>query len=124
MIHYYKAAMVAEKSRQTKFVTRSGPRCSPSLLGARVINTGTMGYGTDQEYVAFRNWKDLLESSDTVLIVLNQSHYFDVFRRRFFGRAKPYFEKVDGSYVLRPPRVGPWERWSDWSQDSTSRRLL
>jgi hypothetical protein len=23
---------------------------------------------------------------------------------------------VDGSYVLRPPRIGLWERWSDWSR--------
>jgi hypothetical protein len=87
-----------------------------SLPGSRVINTGTMGYGTDQEYVAFQNWKHILESGDTVLIVLNQSDYFDVLRRRFFGRAKPYFEKVDGSYVLRPPPIGLWERWSDWSR--------
>src|SRR5258707_8175674 len=86
-----------------------------SLPGTRVINTGTMGYGTDQEYVAFRNWKHLLEPGDTVLIVLNQSDYFDVLRRRFFGRAKPYFEKVDGSYLLRPPPIGLWERWSDRS---------
>ena len=49
------------------------------------------------------------------MIVLNQSDYFDVLRQRFFGRAKPYFEKVDSSYVLRPPRIGMWERWSDWS---------
>lgn len=87
-----------------------------SLLGARVINTGTMGYGTDQEYVAFRNWKHVLDTGDTILIVLNQSDYFDVLRRRFFGRAKPYFEKVDGSYVLRPPQIGLLERWSDWSR--------
>ena len=87
-----------------------------SLPGVRVVNTGTMGYGTDQEYVAFQNWKHLLESGDTVLIVLNQSDYFDVLRRRSFGRAKPYFEKVDGSYVLRPPPFGLWERWSDWSR--------
>lgn len=86
-----------------------------SLPGARVINTGTMGYGTDQEYVAFRNWRHLLEPGDTVLIVLNESDYFDVLRRRFFGRAKPYFEKVDGSFVLRPPTIGLWERWSDGS---------
>jgi hypothetical protein len=86
------------------------------LPGTRVINTGTMGYGTDQEYMAFRNWKHLLESGDTVLIVLNQSDYFDVLRRRFFGRAKPYFEKVDGSYVHRQPPIGLWERWSDWSR--------
>jgi hypothetical protein len=87
-----------------------------SLPGARVINTGTMGYGTDQEYVAFRNWKDLLESGDTVLIVLNRSDYYEVLRRRYFGRAKPYFEKVEGSFVLRPPPLGLWERWSDWSR--------
>jgi hypothetical protein len=86
-----------------------------ALPGARIINTGTMGYGTDQEYVAFGNWKHILESGDTVLIVLNQSDYFDVLRRRFVGRAKPYFEKVDGSYVLRPPPIGLLERWSDWS---------
>jgi hypothetical protein len=86
-----------------------------SLLDLRVINTGTMGYGTDQEYVAFQNWKHLLESGDTVLIVLNQGDYFDVLRRRFAGRAKPYFEKVDASFVLRPPPIGQWERWSDWS---------
>jgi hypothetical protein len=75
-----------------------------SLPGASVVNIGTMGYGTDQEYVAFRNWRHhLLESGDTVLIVLNQSDYFDVLRRRSVGRAKPYFEKV-----LRPPPIGLW----------------
>src|SRR5262245_22883934 len=42
-------------------------RMLSSLPDARVINTGTGGYGTDQEYVAFRNWKHLLESGDTVL---------------------------------------------------------
>jgi hypothetical protein len=73
-------------------------------------------YGTDQEYVAFQDWKHLLESGDTVLIMLNQSDYFDVLRRRFFGRAKPYFEKVNGSYVLRQPTIGLWERCSDWSR--------
>jgi hypothetical protein len=87
-----------------------------SLPAVRVINTGTMGYGTDQEYVVFQNWKHILESGDTVLIVLNQSDYFDVLRPRFVRRAKPYFEKVDGSYVLRPPRVSLLERWSDWSR--------
>jgi hypothetical protein len=86
-----------------------------SLPGTRVLNTGTMGYGTDQEYMAFRNWKHHLESGDTVLIVLNQSDYFDVLRRRFFGRAKPYAEKADGSYVLRQPSIGLWEGWSNWS---------
>lgn len=96
-----------------------------SLSDARVINTGVMGYGTDQEYVAFRNWKHLLESGDTVLIVLNQSDYFDVLRRRFFGRAKPYLEKVNGSFVLRPPRIGFWERWSGVSRvASVTARLI
>ncbi len=87
-----------------------------SSLSARIINTGTMGYGTDQEYVVFQNWKHLLVAGDTVLIVLNQSDYLDVLRRRFVGRAKPYLEKVDGSFVLRPPQIGLLERWSDWSR--------
>jgi hypothetical protein len=85
------------------------------LPGTRVINTSVMGYGTDQEYVAYRNWKHRLEPGDSVLIVLNQSDYFDVLRQRFFGRAKPYFEKVGGSFVLRPPSISQLERWSDWS---------
>jgi len=88
----------------------------PSLPGARIINTGTMGYGTDQEYVAFQNWKHLLEPRDTVLIVLNESDYFDVLRRRFGGRAKPFVEEADGSYTLRPPLIGVWERWADVSR--------
>jgi hypothetical protein len=91
-------------------------RMLSSLPDARVINTGTMGYGTDQEYVAFRNWRNVLEPTDIVLIILNQSDYSDVLRRRFFGRAKPYFERVDGTYVLRPPARGFWERWSNWSR--------
>jgi hypothetical protein len=90
-------------------------RMLSSLPGTRIINTGTMGYGTDQEYVAFGHWKHLLEPGDTILIVLNQSDYFDVLRRRFFGRAKPYFEKVDGSFVLRLPSITLLERWSDRS---------
>ena len=86
-----------------------------SLSGVRVINAGVSGYGTDQEYVAFQQWKHLLKDGDTVLLVLNQSDYFDVLRRRFFGRAKPYFEKVGGSFVLRPPPTALLERWSNWS---------
>ena len=85
------------------------------LPAARVINTGTVGYGTDQEYAAFRNWKQFLEPGDTVLILLNESDYFDVLRRRFVGRAKPYVERYHGSFVFRPPSIGPLERWSDWS---------
>jgi len=56
-----------------------------------------------------------LEPGDTVLILLNESDYFDVLRRRFVGRAKPYLERYHGSFVFRPPSIGPLERWSDWS---------
>ena len=91
-------------------------RMLSSLPDARVINTGVSGYGTDQEYVAFRNWRHLLESGDIVMIILNQSDYFDVTRHRYFGRAKPYFEKVDGAYVLRSPERVLWERWSNYSR--------
>lgn len=89
-------------------------RMLSALPATRVINTGTMGYGTDQEYAAFRNWKQLLEPGDIVLILLNESDYLDVLRRRFIGRAKPYVEKQHGSFVLHAPLIGLLERWSDW----------
>ena len=85
----------------------------PSLPGARVINTGTMGYGTDQEYMVFRNWKHVLESGDTILIVLNQSDTSMYRDGVSSADRKPYFEKENGSYLLRPPPIGLWERWSD-----------
>jgi hypothetical protein len=90
-------------------------RMLPFVPDTRVINTGTMGYGTEQEYAVFRNWKQSLEPGDTILIVLNESDYFDVLRRRFVGRAKPYIERHQSSFDLRPPSIGLWEHWSDWS---------
>jgi len=80
----------------------------PSLPSTRVINTGTMGYGTDQEYM-------LSEIGNTFGIGRYRLDRAQSERlRRFIGRAKPYVEKVDGSYVLRRPPIGLWERWSDW----------
>ena len=70
-----------------------------SLPGKRVMNTGTMGYGTDQEYVAFRKWKHLLAPGDTVLIMLNQSDYFDVLRRRFLRSSKAL--RREGGRLIR-----------------------
>lgn len=86
-----------------------------TLPDVNIINTGTMGHGTDQEYVAFRNWKHVLQAGDTVLIVLNESDYYDVLRRRFVGRSKPWVEKAGTSFVLHPPAIGFLERWSDRS---------
>ena len=84
-----------------------------SLPGARVINTGTMGYGTDQEYVAFQNWKHILEPGDTVLIVLNQSDYFDVLRQRFLRSGKALLREsprlVRSSPAIHHP-IGTLER--------------
>lgn len=90
-------------------------KMQPSLPGKRIINTGTMGYGIDQEYVVFRKLKHDMRSGDTILIMLNDSDYFDVLRRRFIGRAKPHFEKFGNAYVLRPPLLGFFERWSGLS---------
>lgn len=90
-------------------------RMLASLPDVRIINTSTSGHGTDQEYVAFRNWRHVLRNGDTVLIVLNASDYYDVLRRRFFGRAKPWVEKTGSTFVVHPPSIALLERWSDWS---------
>jgi hypothetical protein len=90
-------------------------RMLASLPDMRVINSGVSGHGTDQEYVTFQNWKHVLRADDTVLIVLNESDYHDVLRRRFFGRAKPWVENNGTSFNLHPPSIGFLERWSNWS---------
>jgi hypothetical protein len=90
-------------------------RMLADLPDTRVINSGVSGHGTDQEYVTFQNWKHVLRPGDTVLIVLNESDYYDVLRRRFFGRAKPWVEQTGSSFTLHAPSVGRLERWSNWS---------
>lgn len=90
-------------------------RMLSSLPDVNIINTGIMGHGTDQEYVTFQNWKHRLRPGDTVLIVLNESDYYDVLRRRFFGRSKPWVEQSGASSVLHSPAIGFLERWSDRS---------
>lgn len=90
-------------------------RMLTDLPSTHFINTGTMGYGTDQEYAAFQRWKTYLKAGDTILILLNRSDYADVLRRRYIGRAKPFVEKQQGLLVFNAPSVALLERWSDWS---------
>jgi hypothetical protein len=72
---------------------------------ARIVNTGVMGFGTDQQYLAGQPYFEKLKSGDLLLILFNRTDFLDVQRRRFVQRAKPYFDKVASGYELRPAEI-------------------
>lgn len=74
-----------------------------------------MGFGTEQEYVASKDWMRSLNAGDIILILFYQNDFYDVLRRRFALRAKPFFEKVGSEYVLHAPEIGLRDRLRDVS---------
>lgn len=84
-----------------------------ALPAFRFINTGTMGFGTDQEYVIGRRYFGSLGEGDAVLLLFYINDFFDVLRRRFALRSKPYFERRGGELVLRAPELG----FREWLRD-------
>lgn len=84
---------------------RFDQRIRTALPDARIINTGVMGFGTDQQYLAGKPYFSQLTTNDIILVLFNRSDFFEVQRRRFTSRAKPYFEKVASGHELRPPEI-------------------
>ena len=76
-----------------------------AIPDVRIINTGVMGFGTDQEYLAGRPYFARLKANDVVLILFNRTDFSDVQRRRFGEHAKPFFQKVASGYELRGPEI-------------------
>lgn len=80
-----------------------------AISDAHIINTGVMGFGTDQQYLAARPFFWDLTSNDMVLVMFNRTDFFDVQRRRFTQRSKPYFEKAASGYELRGPKISMFD---------------
>jgi hypothetical protein len=80
-----------------------------AIPDGRIINTGVMGFGTDQQYLAGRPYFSRLKRNDVVLVLFNRTDFFDVQRRRFVQRAKPRFELTSSGYELRPPDISMLE---------------
>jgi len=94
---------------------RFDQRIREAFPDGRIINTGVMGFGTDQQYVAAKPYFPLLTDNDVVLVVFGRNDFFDVQRRRFVLRSKPYFEKVASGYELRQPSLSLLDFARDWS---------
>lgn len=88
---------------------------SKELGGIQIINTGTMGYGTDQQYLSSHRYLEQLQSGDVVLVLFYQNDFYDVLRRRSSLRAKPVFKLADQELVLVPPKI----TWREYTRDKS-----
>jgi hypothetical protein len=74
-----------------------------------VMNLSVMGYGTDQELLSARPWTSFLQPGDVLLLVTYGNDFYDILRRSFSGRSKPWFSEEPGSLKLHPPEM----RWTE-----------
>ncbi|MDH3663316.1 MAG: hypothetical protein OEU92_25420 [Alphaproteobacteria bacterium] len=80
-----------------------------------IVNLGVMGYGTDQQAIRLRAWKDQLRSGDLVLVLTYSNDFFDVASTRHSGRSKPWFALEEGELVEYGPSIGILEQVRDRS---------
>lgn len=80
-----------------------------------IVNLGVMGYGTDQQAIKLRAWKDDLRPGDLLLILTYNNDFFDIVSTGHSGRSKPWFSIEDGSLVDHKPSIGFLERLRDRS---------
>lgn len=71
------------------------------------VNMGVMGYGTDQQLLVLEQVKDDLRQGDKVVMVTYFNDLFDLLRRNFTGRSKPWFKlNSNDSLILNKPEIG------------------
>ena len=78
--------------------------------GWSIINLGVMGYGTDQELIAGRDFFDGLRPGDVLILLTYSNDFYDILRSDFSCRAKPWFTFRDGKLVEHKPIGGVRER--------------
>jgi hypothetical protein len=86
---------------------------APQLGYPRLINIGVPGYGTDQQWIAARPHLSGLRDGDILLVLLYRNDFYDVLRRRFALRAKPFLTPQGESFELNPPQLS----WLDHVRD-------
>lgn len=99
---------VSLENRFDSELARARPRWS-------IVNLGVMGYGTDQEILGARPFVARLNSGDVVLLLVFGNDFFDILRRRFAGRPKPWFERAGMAVIEHPPTF----LWLDYLRDSS-----
>jgi len=84
-----------------------------AMPDVNIVNTGTPGYGTDQEYVLGRKFFKSLHQDDVILVLLYVNDFYDVLRKEFALRSKPYFIREGNRWQLRNPEIGAFQ----WLRD-------
>ena len=79
------------------------------------INLGVMGYGTDQEFIAGREYFESLRAGDTIILLSYFNDYVDILRQKFAGRSKPWFSYHNGELHEHSPIIGLREQLRDKS---------
>ena len=103
---------VSVEERFDSIIARAHPSWS-------IVNTGVMGYGTDQELLASRRYVPDLVLGDAVLQVVDGADFYDIQCRRFSARPKPWFELTNGRIIEHPPSFGFLDRYRDRSYLAT-----
>jgi len=74
-----------------------------------------MGYSIDQELIAGREYYAQLGSGDIVVLLTCANDFYDVLRRSFSGRSKPWFSLEEGTLRQHPPDITFLNRLRDRS---------
>jgi len=82
-------------------------------LGYSVLNTGVMGYGTDQQFLKARPYLDQLNRGDATIVLTYYNDIHDITRKRQSGRAKPWYDIDDGRLRLHRPEITAREKLRD-----------
>ena len=72
------------------------------------INTGVMGYGTDQQIIASRRYFRMLGNKDIVILLTCYNDFYDITRKRHSGRSKPWFEVTRENRLLEHKPTISW----------------
>lgn len=78
-------------------------------------NLGVPGYGTDQEYILFLQVLDKMKKGDVVILLTYANDFYDILRKRFSGRAKPWIQINNSLLKINPPEFGVMEVLRDKS---------
>jgi len=79
------------------------------------MNLGVMGYGTDQEFIAGREYFDDLGAGDMLILFTYFNDYVDILRQKFAGRSRPWFSYNNGELIEHSPVIGLRDQLRDKS---------
>ncbi|MDH5233275.1 MAG: hypothetical protein OEY38_24750, partial [Gammaproteobacteria bacterium] len=80
------------------------------LNNRSIINTGVMGYGPLQQFLASRQYLEQLTEKDFVLIVTYVNDFYDVQYKFHSGRSKPWPTLNTNQFEIHYPNIDWWQR--------------